>query len=107
MTEIAANMTARVFFALWPNDAEHAALAAWQLPLKKLCGGRQLPAANLHNTLVLLGDAQLDRLEALQLAAQEVNGAEFLLAFDIARTGGIITLCMQHPALCRHNWRNW
>ena len=63
-------------------------MAAWQPPLQQLCGGRLMSADKLHNTLVFLGNVQPDRLEALQLAAQEVNGAEFQLAFDIARYWG-------------------
>jgi RNA 2',3'-cyclic 3'-phosphodiesterase len=78
----------RVFFALWPADAERAALAAWQQPLKQLCGGRLVPAGNLHNTLVFLGEVEFERLQALQLAAQEVSGTVFQLSFDIARYWG-------------------
>jgi len=78
----------RVFFALWPDDAERAALAAWQPALHKLCGGRSMRAATLHATLVFLGDVVLHRLEALQLAAQEVEGASFDLAFDVAHYWG-------------------
>ena len=74
----------RVFFALWPDDAERAALAAWQPVLHKLCGGRIMRADTLHNTLVFLGNIGLHRLEALQLAAQEVNGEAFELSFDAA-----------------------
>jgi 2'-5' RNA ligase len=80
--------TARVFFALWPNDAERAALAAWQPSLKELCGGRKTPEHNLHNTLVFLGNVEAERLEALQLAAREVSGSGFQLVFDIARYWG-------------------
>ena len=79
---------ARVFFALWPDDTERAALAAWQPALHKLCGGRSMRAATLHNTLVFLGDIGQHRLEALQLAAQEVEGEPFDLAFDAARYWG-------------------
>lgn len=88
MTETDAEKPARVFFALWPNDEERAAMAAWQPTLQKLCGGRLTPAGKLHNTLVFMGDVQIERLEALQLAAQEVSGAAFQLVFDIARYWG-------------------
>lgn len=83
-----AKTSARVFFALWPNEEERTALAAWQLPVQKLCGGRGMPADKLHNTLVFLGEVELERMEALQLAAQEVKGAAFQLSFDIARYWG-------------------
>jgi 2'-5' RNA ligase len=88
MTETDAKNVARVFFALWPDDAERAAIAAWQPPLQQLCGGRLMAADKLHNTLIFLGEVELGRLEALQLAAQEVSGAAFQLSFDIARYWG-------------------
>ncbi len=88
MTGDNSKKNARIFFALWPDEAESAAIAAWQPSLVQLCGGRQLPAANLHNTLVFLGDVPLEHLEALQLAAQEVECAKFRMTFDIARYWG-------------------
>ncbi len=80
--------SARVFFALWPDGAERAALAAWQPALHKLCGGRSMRADTLHTTLVFLGDVVLHRLEALQLAAQEVDGESCDLAFDMVQYWG-------------------
>lgn len=78
----------RVFFALWPTAAERSHLAAWQTPLKRLCGGRAMRGETLHNTLVFIGDVDQSRLEALQLAAQEVSGESFELCFDDARYWG-------------------
>jgi len=63
-------------------------LVAWQAPLQHLCGGRAMRCESLHSTLVFLGDVELRRLEALQLAAQEVAGARFELLFDEARYWG-------------------
>ena len=82
------NPVARVFFALWPQAAERAQLAAWQAPLKKLCGGRAMRGETLHNTLVFIGDVEIYGLEVLQLAAQEVRGESFELCFDEARYWG-------------------
>ena len=78
----------RVFFALWPDDAERAALAAWQPALHKLCGGHGMRASTLHTTLLFLGDVVQHRLEALQLAAQEADGEPCDLAFDVAHYWG-------------------
>lgn len=80
--------TARVFFALWPSEAEREALAAWQSPLRKLCGGRAMRAETLHNTLVFLGELPQAKLEALSLAAREVRGESFELPFDHAHYWG-------------------
>lgn len=79
---------ARVFFAMWPHEAEQKALAAWQQPLREQCGGRAMRAETLHATLVFIGDVALHRLEALQLAAQEVEAAPFELCWDEARYWG-------------------
>ena len=82
------NPTVRVFFALWPTVAEGGALAAWQVPLKGLCGGRAMRGEILHATLVFVGGIRQARLEALQLAAQEVAAGGFALCFDVARYWG-------------------
>jgi 2'-5' RNA ligase len=74
----------KIFFALWPTSAERAQLAAWQKPLQHLCGGRFMHSENLHNTLVFIGNVELSRLEALQLAAMEVSVGCFGLSFDSA-----------------------
>lgn len=88
MSKVSNSAKARVFFALWPHAAQRTALSAWQPPLKKLCGGRVMRADTLHATLVFLGDVAQHRLEALQLAAQEVAGTPFELQLDRARYWG-------------------
>lgn len=81
-------LTVRLFFALWPKDGEHRALAAWQGALQALCGGRPMRPDTLHVTLVFLGVVAQDRLEALKLAAEEVSAERFELCFDQARYWG-------------------
>ena len=88
MSHLPDNPTARVFFALWPDADGRKRLAAWQAPLKKLCGGRAMRGETLHNTLVFVGDVEIYGLEVLQLAAQEVSGESFELCFDEARYWG-------------------
>ncbi|HEX5364458.1 MAG TPA: RNA 2',3'-cyclic phosphodiesterase [Gallionella sp.] len=88
MTKSELFSSARVFFALWPTEAERAALANWQPPLHELCGGRTMRADTLHATLIFLGEIAEHRLEALQLAAQEVAGASFELRLDKVRYWG-------------------
>lgn len=80
--------TMRLFFALWPSAAERTALAAWQAELQGKCGGRAMGAESLHATLVFLGEVEVDRLEALQLAAQEVSAPAFTLLLDAAHYWG-------------------
>ncbi len=78
----------RVFFALWPGQSERSALAAWQPALHDLCGGRVMRPDTLHTTLVFLGEIEAHRLEAAQLAAQEVRAKPFKICFETARYWG-------------------
>jgi 2'-5' RNA ligase len=82
--ESAPENTRRVFFALWPDDAERATLASWQAPLHEICGGKAMRADTLHCTLVFLGEVEEHRLEALQLVAQEATFQPFALALSAA-----------------------
>lgn len=80
--------TLRLFFALWPSASERTDLAAWQTALQHTCGGRVMRPEGLHATLVFLGEVESDRLEALQLAAQEVSAPDFTLLLDVAHYWG-------------------
>jgi 2'-5' RNA ligase len=74
----------RVFFALLPSHAERASLAAWQIRLCEICGGRKMRVDTLHTTLVFVGGIEPNRLETLKWVAQQVKGESFDLAFDKA-----------------------
>lgn len=88
MSKAATEPALRLFFALWPNDAERTALASWQSSLHALCGGRVMRPETLHSTLVFLGAVVESRLETLCLAAQEVNFRAFELNLTEARYWG-------------------
>ncbi|MEO8331032.1 MAG: RNA 2',3'-cyclic phosphodiesterase [Gallionella sp.] len=88
MTNPTDHSRVKVFFALWPTAAERNRLAAWQTPLKLLCDGRAMHGETLHATMVFIGDIDPGRLEALQLAAREVDGESFEVCFDVARYWG-------------------
>jgi 2'-5' RNA ligase len=88
MKQIEKAPTRRLFFALWPSSAECTALSAWHSPLRKLCGGRVMRTDTLHSTLVFLGEVEEVRLEALQLAAQEMNCRAFELNLTAAHYWG-------------------
>ena len=89
----------RVFFALWPNEAERTALAAWQTLLRAQCGGREMRIDTLHATLVFLGEVVEHRLETLKLAAQEVAGDAFELNLDQARYWGHNHIAFAAPSM--------
>jgi 2'-5' RNA ligase len=73
---------ARLFFALWPDEAARAALAARSKEVALRCGGRPVPAANLHLTLAFLGEVDPGRVPALHRAARPGRTAAFELALD-------------------------
>jgi RNA 2',3'-cyclic 3'-phosphodiesterase len=88
MKQIEKSPTRRLFFALWPNSAECAALSAWHSPLRELCGGRVMRTDTLHFTLVFLGDVEKYRLDELRLVAQGANVREFELKLTAAHYWG-------------------
>lgn len=75
--------TVRVFFAIWPDAAAQSRLAELAKRLEAVCDGRKVRAENIHLTLVFLGEVSVGRLDALCLAANEVQGAG-VRAFDFA-----------------------
>ena len=77
--------SARVFFALWPNDEESKAFERWQYKLSDLCGGRAMRIKTLHLTLVFIGEVELQQIETLIIAAKEIRGNAFELSFSEAR----------------------
>lgn len=83
-----------MFFALRPDEAARAALAALANALARAAGGRATAAANLHLTLAFVGDVLPDRVEALRDAGRSAvaDVSPFTLALDRLgefRAGGI------------------
>lgn len=76
---------ARVFFALWPNPEVQSALDRTAHKLHAMCGGRQTRRDTIHITLVFLGETELERLEALRAAAENVRASAF--SWEIGKFG--------------------
>jgi 2'-5' RNA ligase len=58
----------RLFYALWPDEGVRGSLDAAAGTVHAICGGRRIPKALLHMTLVFLGatpEAQLPQLLAI------------------------------------------
>lgn len=74
--------TARLFFAVWPDDAVRAALARRARSLHQECGGRMIAARNIHLTLVFLGNVATGRMPDLHALAATMAAPAFDLIVD-------------------------
>jgi RNA 2',3'-cyclic 3'-phosphodiesterase len=79
--------TQRLFFALWPDESARQALARASAKATRSCGGRAVPAGNLHVTLAFLGSVPRRRVTELKdiaerAAASCAYGAALSLRFD-------------------------
>ena len=86
--------TARLFFAVWPPPEAQQALGDLAGRLKSECGGRALPARNIHLTLVFLGEVAREHLPRLETLAAAVTVPRFELRVD-------------HVGYWRHNRVVW
>lgn len=74
--------TARLFFAAWPAPEIQQALGKLALDLEPGCGGRTIPAGNIHLTLAFLGEVARERLARIELLAAAVAAPRFELTID-------------------------
>lgn len=74
----------RVFFALWPDAPVRRALDQAGRAIQAHCGGRAMRPANIHLTLVFVGDVAPPRLPELCAAAAAVEGAAVAMTIDRA-----------------------
>lgn len=74
--------TARVFFALWPDAGERAALTDLSQRVQRGSAGRLMRPETLHLTLVFLGDIARRRLPDLIRAAGSVQARRFHVDFE-------------------------
>ncbi len=72
----------RLFFALMPDDALRAALAALGRDLAQSIGGRAVPAHNVHLTLAFLGEVEQGRVPPLRAMLGVLPRAAFTLELD-------------------------
>ena len=75
-------MTARLFFAAWPDNGVQQALHAVALRARSECGGRAIAQRNIHLTLAFLGDVARERLVESQSVAAGSGGLRCDLAVD-------------------------
>ena len=72
----------RLFFALWPDEAAAAKLAALSQELAVLTGGRPVAAAKIHLTLAFLGDLEDAALDPARRAVEGSSHPPFAIALD-------------------------
>lgn len=75
--------TARVFFALWPDDAARAALVKAGSILQVRHGGRPTRPDSVHLTLVFVGAVEEGRLPELLAMAESLRVERFDTDFDL------------------------
>ncbi|MFZ5555981.1 MAG: RNA 2',3'-cyclic phosphodiesterase [Pseudomonadota bacterium] len=75
---------ARVFFALWPDARVRTALHRAARALHAGCGGRAMRPANIHLTLVFVGDLPETRLPELCAVAGGTPGTAMEITIDRA-----------------------
>jgi 2'-5' RNA ligase len=74
--------TARLFFAAWPAPEVQRALGEIAREAQHECGGRAVPAHNIHLTLLFLGDVVRDRLDAVEALGATVVSPAVTLQVD-------------------------
>ena len=79
---LAKSESARLFFAAWPAPETQQALGTLALELQPQCGGRAIPARNIHLTLVFLGDVERASLPRIESLARAVAAPRFELNVD-------------------------
>lgn len=96
--------SARLFFALWPDDTVRARLVGVMDSLRREVAGRWVKPDNLHITLAFLGDVDAERWPELRRIGVELAGQGFSLALDHVQfwpRNGIVCLAPRQtpPAL--------
>ncbi|MFP4138287.1 MAG: RNA 2',3'-cyclic phosphodiesterase [Halomonas sp.] len=102
----------RLFLALEPPDALRARLDVLADLARARCGGRRVPAANLHLTLAFLGEIEAPRADELVewLKRESPEGGEWRLdAWGTFRRPGIVWVGgkVPDPALGALQARLW
>jgi 2'-5' RNA ligase len=72
---------ARLFLALWPDEAVRAELDRAKQTLHEECGGRAVKRENLHLTLMFLGAAERSRIPELEALMAAPRTPPFTLKF--------------------------
>ena len=80
-----ATQSQRLFVALWPEDDVRKKLSNKQLELKLGDYGRLIPAANLHITVLFLGDVPVNEIPEIESFVKSIELTPF--SFNISKIG--------------------
>ena len=75
---------AKLFFALWPDEAAASALEALAGRIAARSGGKRVARGKIHLTLAFLGEMSVEREAAIRGVAARVSGAPIDARFDQA-----------------------
>ena len=78
----------RVFFAVWPDAATRAAIAALAHEAAAGAGGKAPAPSNLHLTLAFIGDVRAERLAVLQAIGADAARPTPPFTLTLDRLGG-------------------
>jgi 2'-5' RNA ligase len=111
LSEVSEARLLRLFFALWPPDSIRGTLAEAVGPLRE-AEARAVTAANLHVTLIFLGQTDPNRLTGLLSVADRIEANPFELRLDrveswrAARVLALVPSEMPHKLLELHRTLN-
>ncbi len=81
----------RLFYALWPDEAARAHLAAYLAALSP-GEGRAMRPENLHLTLTFVGDCEEAQMSCLEAVGEALRGPPFVILLD--RLGHFPAACV-------------
>lgn len=97
---------ARLFFALWPDEATRSRLTEAGNEARSAAAGKWVKPCNLHVTLAFLGDVEAKRWSELGRIAAETLEPSFILVLDrleIWPRNGIVCLVPSQTPLSLEN----
>mgnify|MGYP000275952585 CR=1 FL=1 len=72
----------RLFFALWPEEPTRGVLARLIEDCVSVGGGRPVALANMHITLVFMGDVGIEMQACIDDIGNKISSGQFVLTLD-------------------------
>ena len=98
----------RLFFAVWPSDAERAAMVAVAARLELDPRVRRIPAEEYHVTVAFVGEVPAERIDAVSAIGARVARGPCTLRFDAyeywPKPEVVVAAAQQIPAHLERLW---